>query len=140
MAHRLSKLPIIDQELVAHAIANGDLDSDDARAIIALKKCAPTLPIRDIIARIQQTRSAKHFLILFMWPRFPLTETALTKRFASILGQDGVIAIHNVSGMGVLAISESGKVHLHHTAKRYGLTRKALIDSILAGELRQYVG
>ena len=135
MAHRLTKLPRTDQELVADAIANRGLDSDDARAIVALRKCAPNLPIREIIGRIQQTKSVKHFLILFMWPRPSVTEAALAERFATVLGKDSVIGIHNVRGVGVLTISEPGKAQLQDIAKRSGLTRKALIDRIIAGEL-----
>ncbi len=136
IAHRLSKLPPTDQELVADAIANGDLDSDDARAIVALRKCAPNLPIREIIGRIQQTKFVKHFLILFMWPPLSVTEAALAKRFATVLGKDSVIDIHNVRGVGVLTITESGKAKLHDVARRSALTRKAIVDRIIIGELR----
>jgi hypothetical protein len=131
IAHRLSKLPPREQALVASAVVHGDLRSDDARAIIALKRDVPQLRIPDVIRRVRKTRAIKRYLILFAWPSGRTPEKRLRDRFVSLLGKDAAIDLRHTHGLGVLTISSVGKERFQSLAREARVSKQFLLDKII---------
>jgi len=135
IADRISRLPPGDQFPVAQAVARGDLNTDDVRAIITFRKNQPKLPISKVISRVMSSRNIKEYVVQFLVP--PQEEMKnIEGRFSKLIGQDGIRSVTAEKRMGTLLLNKDGKNRLELIAKKKGLTKRSLVKEIISGEVK----
>jgi len=133
VAHRLSKLPPLEQYQVARLVAAGDLDSDDVRAVVTLRRSAPDIDIRQVIDRVRSSRNIREYVAYFPVP--PASNVQLLRsRIARVLGKDNIRSLTVQEALGTLVLTAEGSKRLAETARGHGLTKRKLIGKIADGE------
>ena len=135
IADRISRLPPADQFLVAQAVARGELNSDDVRAVISFRKDQPKLPISKVISRVTDSRNVREYVVQFLVPAEEELKN-IEDRFSKLLGQDGVRSVNVGKGLGTLILNKDGKKRFELIAKRKGLTKRALVEKVISGEVK----
>ena len=136
IADRISRLPTVDQFLVAQAVARGELNSDDVRAVISLRKDQPKLPISKIISSVTGSRNIREYVVQFQVPAGEEKLKDIEDRFSKLFGQNGVSSVNVEKGMGTLILNKDGKNRFELIAKRKGLTKRALVEKVISGEVK----
>ncbi len=136
VAHRLSKLPPSEQYLVATLVAAGELDSDDVRAVVALRRSARILDIREVVERVKSSRNIKEYIAYFPVPTAPRNLKALRPRLADLVGEANIRSLTFQGALGTLVLNAEGRKRLAEAAKAAGLTKRKLIDRIVQGDPR----
>lgn len=136
IADRISRLPPADQFLVAQAVARGELNSDDVRAVISFRKDQPKLPISKVISRVTDSRNIREYVVQFQVPAGEEELKDIEDRFPKLLGQDGVRSVNVEKGLGTLILNKDGRNRFELIAKRKGLTKRALVKKIILGEVK----
>lgn len=135
IADRISRLPPADQFLVAQAVARGELNSDDVRAVISFRKDQPKLPISKVISRVTDSRNVREYVVQFLVPAEEELKN-IEDRFSKLLGQDGVRSVNVGKGLGTLILNKDGRNRFELIAKRKGLTKRALVEKVISGEVK----
>ncbi len=135
IADRISRLPPADQFPVAQAVARGDLTTDDVRAIITFRKDQPKLPISEVISRVMSSRNIREYVVQFLVPAEEEMKN-MEDRFSKLFGQGGIRSVNAEKGVGTLLLSKDGKNRLGLIAKRKGLTKRALVEKVISGEVK----
>ena len=136
VAHRLSKLPASEQYHVATLAGSGELDSDDVRAVLTLRRSSPDLDIREVVNRVRSSRNIKEHVAYFPVPAGARNLKVLRSRLADVVG-DGNIRSFTVQGaLGTLVVNSEGKERLAEAARDAGLSKRKAIDRIVQGEPR----
>jgi hypothetical protein len=110
----------------------GKLDSDDIRAVVSLRRAAPRLSIGKVIERVRGSRTIKEYLALFLVPGDGRDVTQLRSRFAHVVGDGNIRSLRLEGPLGILAVSAEGRRRLAEEAKAASLTKKKLIERIVA--------
>jgi len=135
IADRISRLPPADQFLVAQAVAHGKLNGDDVRAIVSFRKDQPKLPISKVISRVTDSRNVREYVVQFLVPAEEELKN-IEDRFSKLLGQDGVRSVNVGKGLGTLILNKDGRNRFELIAKRKGLTKRALVEKVISGEVK----
>jgi hypothetical protein len=136
IADRLSRLPGRDQFPVAKEVARGDLNSDDVRAIVSLRKALPQLRIENVIDRVRTSRNIKEYVVQFLVPPDRGKSKDIESRFIRLLGKESLRSFTLRNGVGTLVLNVVGKNRLQEIAKQKGLTKRILIDRVVSGEVK----
>lgn len=134
IAHRLSKLARSEQHVVARARVAGELNSDDVRAVVALRRSAPRLDIQRVIQRVKKSRNIREYLAYFPVPGGARNVRSLRARFGRVVGSENIRSLSIEGALGTLAVNSQGKRRLAEAAKREGLTKRKLIHQIVSAE------
>jgi hypothetical protein len=134
VAHRLSKLDPAEQYQVARLVAAGELDSDDVRAVITLRRSAPKIDIRDVVERVRSSRNIKEHVAYLAVPLGHGNIDALRARVAAVTGDENIRSFNVQGALGTLVLSSDGRNRLAREARARGLTKRKLIDAIVHGE------
>lgn len=135
IADRISRLPPADQFLVAQAVAHGKLNGDDVRAIVSFRKDQPKLPISKVISCVTDSRNIREYVVQFLVSAEEELKN-IEERFSKLFGQDGVRSVNVEKGLGTLILNKEGKKRFELIAKRKGLTKRALVEKIISGEVK----
>ena len=129
---RISRLPSRDQLPVAQAVVCGELNSDDVRAVVSLRKEIPTADIGEIMQRVEQSRSIREYVFEFQAPKGTGSSKTIKERFTQIVGKENVISFRVRNGLGILIVSAPGLRQMQREAKRHRMTKRALVSMIVA--------
>ena len=140
LADRLSRLPSADQHPVAAAVASGTVDAHDVRAILALRKAFPKVPIQQLIRRIRSSRNIKEYVAEFLMPHPAPSTTTLLKRLSRVIARREVRDLEMGEGVGRLFLTANGKAALEDAARKEGVTKRELLQHLLNGEVKQRDG
>ena len=135
IADRISRLPPADQFLVAQAVARGELNSDDVRAVISFRKDQPKLPISKVISCVTDSRNIREYVVQFLVSAEEELKN-IEERFSKLFGQDGVRSVNVGKGLGTLILNKDGRNRFELIAKRKGLTKRALVEKVISGEVK----
>jgi len=135
VADRVSRLPTADQFSVAQAVARGNLNSSDVRAIITFRKDQPKLPISEVISRVMNSRNIREYVVQFLVPAEEDIRS-IKDRFSKLIGHDGVRSVNAEKGLGTLILNKDGKNRLELIAKRKGLTKRAIVERVISREVK----
>jgi hypothetical protein len=131
VADRISRLPPSDQLPVAKAVASGELNSADVRAILALRKTDARIPIAQAITRVAASRNIKEYIVEFVVPRQLIETGWLENQFTSIIGAQNIRSLKVRGKVGRVVISENGKKVLETAARRAGVAKRELVKQLL---------
>lgn len=136
IADRISRLPAADQLPVAQRVARGELTGDDVRAIISLRKVQPKLPMSEVISRVTGSRNVREYIVQFLVPAGEVELKDIEDRFSKLLGREGVRSVSVEKGLGTLILNKDGRNRLELIARRKRLTKRALVNQIVSGEVK----
>ena len=134
IADRISRLPGNDQLPVAEAVVRGELLSKDVRAVVSLRREVPKSSIGAIMKRVRGSKNVREFVVEFLVPNQKGNLSALRHRFFAILGKKNIKSFRINKGVGTMVLKECGKRLFQEKAKRAGLTKRAFVNSVVAGE------
>lgn len=134
IADRLSRLQVVDQMPVALAVAQRNLTSDDVRAIVSLRKALPKEEIGKVIDRVKRSRSIKQYVVEFLIPT-QKKEKEIKEFFIRTLGKESIVSFGSSGRISQAILNATGKRRLEDIAKKEGLTKRALINKIISGEI-----
>ena len=135
LADRLSRLPSADQHPIAAAVVSGTLDAPDVRAILPLRKAMPEVPVQQLIRRIRGSRNIKEYVAEFLTPHPTPSSTTLLRRLSRVLGRREVRGLEMGGIVARLFLTASGKKALENTAREEGVTKRALLQRLVKGEV-----
>jgi hypothetical protein len=135
LADRLSRLPRTDQLPVGAAVVSGALDAADVRAILALRKAMPEVPIQRLIGRVRASRNIKEYVAEFLAPRPPAGSATLLRRLSPVLGRHEVRDLEIRDAVGRVYLNVRGKKALADAARKEGVTKRVLLQRLINGEV-----
>ena len=136
IADRISRLPLPDQLPVARAVANGELNSDDVRAIVSYRKQRPKMLINKVISNVTSSRNIREYVVQFLPPKGENQLKDVEERFIKLLGKDAICSLSIEKGVGILILNAKGKERLQTNAKRQGLTKREMVEKIISDEVK----
>lgn len=136
VAHRLSKLSPSEQYQVATLVVGGELDSDDVRAVVSLRRSAPDLDIREVVERVRSSRNIKEHVAYFPVPPGACNIKMLRSRLAAVVGKANIRSLTIQGALGTFVVNSEGRKRLAQAARDAGLTKRKLIDRIVQRERR----
>lgn len=136
LADRLSRFPAADQCPVARAVASGAMDAHDVRAVLALRKTMPKVPVQQLIRRVQSSRNIKEYVAEFLVPEPPPSPSALLKRLSRVFARRDVRNLEMGEGIGRLFLTARGKTALERAAREQGVTKRELLQRLINGDIK----
>ena len=130
--HRLSKLSSGDQDTIADAVVSGEVDSDDVRGLVGLRRETPSVPMRDLVARITGSKNIKHYIAYFSVPPNWSDAVRLRRSFEKALGQNAIVSVNLKGCLGTLTMNAEGRKRLQEQARKKAITKRQFIDHIVA--------
>jgi len=140
LADRLSRLPSADQHPIATEVVSGSLDAHDVRAVLALRKAMPKVPIQQLVQRIRRSRNIKEYVAEFLTPHPTPSESTLLKRLSRVLARHEIRELEIHEGIGRLFLTARGKAALEDAARQEGIPKSELLRRLINGEANQRVG
>jgi hypothetical protein len=137
VAHRLSKLPPSEQYQVATLVVAGELDSDDVRAVVALRRSVPDLDIAEVVDRVRSSRNIKEHVAYFPIPVPGCDVKLLRSWLAEVVGEANIRSLTIQGALGTLVLNSEGRKRLAQAARDAGLTKRKVIDAIVRREPRR---
>jgi hypothetical protein len=131
IVYRLSKLPHSEQYDVASLVAGGDLDSDDVRAVVTLRRSAPEIDIREVVERVRSSRNIKEYVAYFPVPAGRSHVRLLRSAVAAVVGQANIRSLSLEGNLGTLILNSAGRKRLAEAARSQGVTTRRLLDRIV---------
>lgn len=133
IANRLSRLPIADQLYTAKEIVKGDLNSEDLRAIVSLKRSDPSLDISSVIQRIKESRNIKEFIAEFNIPKsLYIQQELINKRLERIFGPNHVRLQSFQGGVVTIILDSKAKETLVKKARDCGVTKREYLQLVVS--------
>jgi hypothetical protein len=137
VADRLSRLPSTEQLYIAKELAKGNLNSEDLRAVVSLRKNMPNTSIIKILERIKKSRNIKQYIAEFA---IPLTQSnnkdIIQKNFTKIFGKQHIQSISLQKGMGFVILDKKGRDTLVKKTRDFHVTKNKFIEMIISGKAK----
>jgi hypothetical protein len=131
-ATHLAMLSNGDQLYAANALADGRINTSDLRAVVQARGARPQEPIEQVVERVRESRTKRHFVAEFIvrGPRGP--QEILTELHKHICAED-IVEIDTDGVLGRLVLTQSGKHQLFRAARTMGVSSKNVISAIVSG-------
>lgn len=129
--HRLSKLGENDQKVIAEAVVEGRLNSDDVRALVGLRKALPEVEVQDLIRRVQRSRNIKQYVAYLLAPKKGDASSEFYDRVADALGKDNIVSITMNRGVGEIVMNREGRDRLQKQATRARKTKREYLQGLV---------
>ena len=129
-AAHLASLPETDQEALAKALASGNLDTSDVRAVIQLIRNGGARTINQALQKVKSSKSRKEYVAEFV-VRGGLTKPEITKLFQTYIPEKEIKAIEVRGALGRLTLTPKGRAALTNAARVLGVPFKRVISTIL---------
>jgi len=135
LADRLSRFPSADQHPIAAAVVSGIVDAHDVRAILALRKTLPKVPVQRLIRRIRRSRNIREYVAEFLMPHPNPGSSALLKRLSHVFARRDIRGLEMGEAVGRLLLTANGKGALEHAARKEGATKREVLQRLINGEV-----
>jgi len=137
IADRLSRLSSSDQSYLAKKIVIGELNSQDLRAIVALRKHSPKASIIKIVNRIKKSKNIREYVVEFIIPiELVGHENIITNALRAIFDKKHIRSLSFQQRLGVMSLDEVGKNTLVRRSREAGVSKGKLIQLILSGDYK----
>lgn len=130
-AVHLAMLKSEDQEIVARAIASGDLDTSDLRGIVQQRKVSPRQSIKRLVEKVQESKTKRRYVVEFV-VRGTRTRRQLLELFRKHFTQAGVLDVEIDGPLGRLSLSRGGRDELRRLARDRSVSASDLITEVLS--------
>ena len=129
-AAHLSLLAAPEQYVVAQALAKGQIDTSDLRAVIQLKHARPKADIGRLIDDVKRSKTQQRFVAEFV-VRGARSKSALLREFQKYVSKENIIRLDIDGPIGRLVLSKGGQKELFAAAKLLDVRIRDVIGAIL---------
>lgn len=134
-AAHLKLIPRREQAVVARALAKGDLDTSDVRAVAQLRRVRAGESISSIVDAVRDTKTKRQFVVEFII-RGAKKQEEFRDAFQKYISPQEIIALDVDGPFGRLILSARGKDQLFRAAKDLGVQVKDVVPEILRSDKR----
>jgi hypothetical protein len=129
-AAHLAMLVGNDQVVLGRALASGEIDTNDLRAVVQLRKAGESDEIRKIFNRVKRRKPAQEYVAEFQ-VRAELTRKAMLDAFRKYIPENEILRLELDGTLGRLVVTEKGKQALTSTARVLRVPLRRVIPDIL---------
>jgi DNA-binding transcriptional regulator YdaS (Cro superfamily) len=134
-ATHLAMLPSSDQEVMAEALASGEIDTSDIRAVVQLRKIGPPEPLHSLLKRVRESKTTREYVAEFV-VRGARTGASILNSFKKYIPSNDVIRLELNGSLGRIVLTSNGRQALNRCAQAFGVPLKRVIPIILEGRNR----
>jgi hypothetical protein len=129
-AAHLAVLPAADQTAVAEALAAGQIDTSDVRAIVEMRRRGHKESSEEIVDRVKSSKTIREYVAEFLAPggSSPGCFKATVARF---IPPSEIVRVEIDGPTGRLVLTRKGKVALGKAARTLGVPLKGVLPRIL---------
>jgi hypothetical protein len=131
LAH-LAMLRSADQRLVAQALASGQIDTSDVRAVVELRDGDLDSSINELINRVRTTKTTKEYVVEFI-VRGGRDRDALRALITRYIPKTEILRLEVNGVIGRLVLTPKGREALGKAARALGTSLKGVMAAILRG-------
>lgn len=131
----LAMLPVQEQQIVAEALASGDIDTSDIRAVVQLRRGGESGPIDRLLKRVKESKTKQEYVAEFV-VRDGRDYTSMMDAFKVYIPENEIIRLELKGSVGRLVVTQKGKQALAKAARTLGIPLKRVIPTILQGQDR----
>ena len=129
----LAMLPGQEQEVMAEALASGDIDTSDIRAVVQLRREGDSGPIDVLLKRVRESKTKQEYVAEFV-VRGGRDSTSITDAFSAYIPESEIMRLELQGAVGRLVVTQKGKQALARVARTLGVPFKRVIPTILQGQ------
>lgn len=129
-ATHLAMLPVADQTAIANALAVGQADTSDVRAVIQLRQGGQSGPISRLLHRVRESKSKQEHVAEFV-VRGDATKATLLRTFQKHIPAHEIVRLEVKGALGRLVLTDRGKQALSKAARTAGVSLRNVIPSLL---------
>jgi hypothetical protein len=130
-AAHLAMLPVKDQEIVSKALAAGDIDTADVRAVVQLRKTRGQEPTKSLLRSVKESKTTQEYVAEFIIRGSHDRESMLAE-FQKHIPKNEILRLEIQGAIGRLVLTRKGKQAFLQTAQMLGTPVKHVIPRILA--------
>jgi|SRR5882724_4279310 len=119
-----------EQHALARALASGEIDTSDIRAVIQLRRSGSNLDVKKALRRVKASKSKREYVAEFA-VRGGLTKPAIVKLFHTYIPKSEIRRIELRGALGRVVFTGKGKKLLSGLAKKFDVPVKRVISTIL---------
>jgi hypothetical protein len=129
----LAMLPAGEQKEVAKAIASGDIDTADIRAVVQLRQDGQSGDVKSLLSRVKDSKATQEYLAEFVVRGVP-DRRRLLKAFGRHIPSSEILRLELDGALGRIALTPKGKEALAKAARAFGVSLKRVIPMILQSQ------
>lgn len=128
----LAMLRAVDQKPVAQALASGQIDTIDVRAVVELRETDHVRPIKVLIDQVKTSKTSKEYVVEFIirGSRDPDAVRAIVTRY---IPKEEIVRLGVNGVVGRLVLTPKGRESLGKAAKTLGTSLRSVMAAILQG-------
>jgi hypothetical protein len=115
---------------VAQALASGEIDTGDIRAVIQLWRTEQSSPIVDLIKRVRESKTRQEFVAEFV-VRGTRSRRRILSAFGKYIPASEIAQLELIGALGRLVLTGKGKQALAKAARTLSVPLKRVIPYIL---------
>ena len=131
-ATHLAMLPMSEQIKVANALARGEIDTNDVRAVVELWQTGRSVPFDHLIRRVRDSKTKQEYVAEFV-VRGDRDRDQILAAFKEYVPLSEIIRLEIEGALGRLVLTPKGKQALLRAAKTLHTPIKHVIPAILEG-------
>jgi hypothetical protein len=131
-ATHLAMLPMGKQIKVANALARGEIDTNDVRAVVELWRAGRSVPFDHLIRRVRDSKTKQEYVAEFV-VRGDRDRGQILAAFKEYVPLSEIIRLELEGALGRLVLTQKGKQALVKAAKTLHTPIKHVIPAILEG-------
>jgi DNA-binding transcriptional regulator YdaS (Cro superfamily) len=128
----LAVLPAKQQEIVADALAAGEINTSDIRAVAQLQRLHYSDSIKEILKRVKDGKTKREYIAEFV-VRGSHDSEQILKAFQRHVPPKDIIRVEIDGSLGRLVLTQAGKKELFNAADALGVSINQVIPVILKG-------
>lgn len=129
-AVHLAMLPIREQQAVANALATGEINTIDLRAVVELRQQGKANPITDLLGQVTESKVRQEYVAEFV-VRSSRSRADILMEFTKYIPSTEIISLEITGALGRLVLTPKGKQALARAAQKLCVPLKQVIQVIL---------
>jgi hypothetical protein len=130
-AAHLAMLPAKEQVIISEALAAGEIDTSDVRAVIQLQQTRGKEPIKTLLRSVQESKTKQEYIAEFVMRGSQDHKNMLTA-FQKYISANQILRLELQGAVGRLVLTRKGKQELLRAAHLLDTPAKHIIAKILS--------
>lgn len=129
-AAHLAMLPVREQQAIADALAAGEINTIDLRAVVELRRLGKAASIADLLRRVTKSKVRHEYVAEFV-VRGARRPEEILEAFTQYIPSSDIVSLEIEGALGKLVLTPNGKQALAKAAKTLRTPLKQVIPTIL---------
>ncbi|NQU88225.1 MAG: hypothetical protein HQ541_20955 [Mariniphaga sp.] len=130
LAYYIKNLNFSDQLILAKKYASGEMNSQDIRVLMPLRKINPDSNIIDLCEKVMKSKNIKIYIAQFEVLAYPTSKDTLTIKFEKLIGKKNLYSISLDNNTCTLKVTKTGEKQLREIAKSKNKSLQSFLNSI----------